>query len=148
MCPDQTNDIKGSEIIGELESGAEEIAADPVRVSRLITESEKKAVKVKKARGIVDEIYESLLTTIRLVRAYYGGEYRQVPWKVILAAILALLYFLNPFDIVPDFLYMLGFTDDAIVLAVFTGSISEHLVSFKAWEEQRVPSEKSLSEKC
>ncbi|MCL5036467.1 MAG: YkvA family protein [Chloroflexi bacterium] len=148
MCPDQINDIEESEVVGKFKSGAEKIAADPVKASHLVTESEEKAVKIKKARGMVDEIYESLLTTIRLVRAYYGGEYRQVPWKVIMAAVLALLYFLNPFDIVPDFLYILGFTDDAIVIAVLTGSISEHLVSFKAWEEDRVSPEKSLPEKC
>jgi uncharacterized membrane protein YkvA (DUF1232 family) len=66
-----------------------------------------------------------------LLAAYYCGFDRDTPLKVKAALIGALAYFVLPFDVVPDVLPMLGFTDDAAVLAtairMVAGSITpEH----------------------
>jgi uncharacterized membrane protein YkvA (DUF1232 family) len=52
-----------------------------------------------------------------LLTAYYCAFDRQTPTQVRMVLIGALAYFVLPFDAVPDFLPMLGFTDDAAVLA-------------------------------
>ena len=52
-----------------------------------------------------------------LLAAYYCAFDRQTPRHVQAALIGALAYFILPFDFVPDFLPVLGFTDDAAVLA-------------------------------
>jgi uncharacterized membrane protein YkvA (DUF1232 family) len=52
-----------------------------------------------------------------LVTAYYCAFDRDTPRHVQAALIGALAYFMVPFDIVPDVLPILGFTDDAAVLA-------------------------------
>src|ERR1700704_6154024 len=52
-----------------------------------------------------------------LVAAYYCAFDRNTPRHVQAALIGALAYFVLPFDVVPDFLPILGFTDDAAVLA-------------------------------
>jgi uncharacterized membrane protein YkvA (DUF1232 family) len=52
-----------------------------------------------------------------LLAAYYCAFDRQTPRHVQVALIGALAYFILPFDFVPDFLPVLGFTDDAAVLA-------------------------------
>ena len=52
-----------------------------------------------------------------LLAAYYCGFDRETPLQVKAALIGALAYFVLPFDVVPDVLPMLGFTDDAAVLA-------------------------------
>lgn len=52
-----------------------------------------------------------------LLTAYYCAFDRATPTQVRTVLIGALAYFVLPFDAVPDFLPVLGFTDDAAVLA-------------------------------
>jgi uncharacterized membrane protein YkvA (DUF1232 family) len=52
-----------------------------------------------------------------LLAAYYCAFDRETPRHVQVALLGALAYFILPFDFVPDMLPILGFTDDAAVLA-------------------------------
>jgi uncharacterized membrane protein YkvA (DUF1232 family) len=52
-----------------------------------------------------------------LLAAYYCAFDKQTPRQVQVALLGAVAYFILPFDFVPDVLPMLGFTDDAAVLA-------------------------------
>ena len=52
-----------------------------------------------------------------LLAAYYCAFDRATPLHVQISLLGALAYFILPFDFVPDFLPVLGFTDDAAVLA-------------------------------
>jgi uncharacterized membrane protein YkvA (DUF1232 family) len=52
-----------------------------------------------------------------LLTAYYCAFDRATPSHVRFALIAALAYFISPLDILPDFLPMIGLTDDAAVLA-------------------------------
>ncbi len=62
-----------------------------------------------------------------LVTAYYCAFDRETPRHVQLALIGALAYFILPFDIVPDMLPVLGFTDDAAVLAAAVRLVAGHI---------------------
>src|SRR3984893_17319520 len=52
-----------------------------------------------------------------LVAAYYCAFDRDTPLQVKAVLVGALAYFVLPFDVVPDMLPLVGFTDDAAVLA-------------------------------
>jgi uncharacterized membrane protein YkvA (DUF1232 family) len=52
-----------------------------------------------------------------LLAAYYCAFDRDTPLQVKAALIGALAYFVLPFDVIPDMLPVIGFTDDAAVLA-------------------------------
>ncbi len=52
-----------------------------------------------------------------LLAAYYCAFDRDTPLPVKAALLGALAYFVLPFDAIPDVLPMIGFTDDAAVLA-------------------------------
>jgi uncharacterized membrane protein YkvA (DUF1232 family) len=52
-----------------------------------------------------------------LLTAYYCAFDRETPTHVRVALIGALAYFISPLDILPDFLPIIGLTDDAAVLA-------------------------------
>jgi uncharacterized membrane protein YkvA (DUF1232 family) len=62
-----------------------------------------------------------------LLAAYYCAFDRQTPRHVQAALIGALAYFILPFDFVPDFLPILGFTDDAAVLATALRLVASHI---------------------
>ncbi len=62
-----------------------------------------------------------------LLAAYYCAFDRQTPRHVQAALIGALAYFILPFDFIPDFLPVLGFTDDAAVLATAIRLVTTHI---------------------
>ncbi len=55
-----------------------------------------------------------------MVKDYWSGQYREVPWYSISVAAATLLYFLSPVDLIPDFIPGIGYLDDvAVVLLCF-----------------------------
>ncbi len=62
-----------------------------------------------------------------LLAAYYCAFDRATPLHVKAALLGALAYFVLPFDAVPDILPVLGFADDAAVLATALRMVAAHL---------------------
>ena len=62
-----------------------------------------------------------------LLAAYYCAFDRDTPMQVKAALVGALAYFVLPFDFVPDFLPVLGFADDAAVLATALHMVAGHM---------------------
>jgi uncharacterized membrane protein YkvA (DUF1232 family) len=62
-----------------------------------------------------------------LLAAYYCAFDRQTPRHVQAALLGAIAYFVLPFDFVPDMLPVLGFTDDAAILATALRMVASHI---------------------
>jgi uncharacterized membrane protein YkvA (DUF1232 family) len=62
-----------------------------------------------------------------LVAAYFCAFDRNTPRHVQVALIGALAYFVLPFDFVPDMMPLIGFTDDAAVLATAIKLVATHI---------------------
>lgn len=62
-----------------------------------------------------------------LVAAYYCALDPAVPLRVRATLLGALAYFIAPFDLVPDFLVGLGFTDDVTVLMGAITMVAAHI---------------------
>ena len=76
----------------------------------------------------------------RMIKAYGTGEYRQVPWKTLLLIVAAVIYFINPVDLLPDLIPILGFTDDFGILLWVYQSVSGDVDKFLAWERTHIQS--------
>ncbi len=63
-----------------------------------------------------------------LLAAYYCAFDRSTPLQVKASLLGALAYFVLPFDVIPDFLPMLGYTDDAAVLATAIRLVAAHIL--------------------
>jgi uncharacterized membrane protein YkvA (DUF1232 family) len=59
--------------------------------------------------------------------AYFCAIDPATPTKVKGILLAALAYFVMPFDVIPDFIAGLGFTDDAAVLAMAIGLVAKHI---------------------
>ena len=64
-----------------------------------------------------------------LLAAYYCAFDRETPRHVQVALLGALAYFILPFDFMPDVLPVLGFTDDAAVLATAIRMVASNITS-------------------
>jgi uncharacterized membrane protein YkvA (DUF1232 family) len=62
-----------------------------------------------------------------LLAAYYCAFDKETPRHVQIALLGAIAYFILPFDFVPDMLPVLGFTDDAAVLATAIRMVASHI---------------------
>lgn len=62
-----------------------------------------------------------------LLAAYYCAFDRQTPRHVQAALLGAIAYFILPFDVVPDMLPVLGFTDDAAILVTALRLVAGHI---------------------
>ena len=63
-----------------------------------------------------------------LLAAYYCAFDRETPGHVRVALLGALAYFVLPLDALPDMLPLLGFTDDAAVLATAIKLVSDSIL--------------------
>jgi uncharacterized membrane protein YkvA (DUF1232 family) len=108
---------------------AAEYLGDASKTRSLLEEAQKKGPAKALAR-----IWNDTLTLMRLVRAYVDGRYRQIPWRTIVTATAAIVYFVSPADFIPDFIIGLGLLDDAAVLTWTLSAISRTLTDFRAWE--------------
>jgi len=66
-----------------------------------------------------------------MVTAWWRGEY-EAPWASIASITAALLYFLGPFDFIPDFLPLVGFLDDATIMGFVVHRVQGDLKRFAA----------------
>jgi uncharacterized membrane protein YkvA (DUF1232 family) len=62
-----------------------------------------------------------------LLAAYYCAFDKQTPRHVQATLLGAIAYFILPFDFIPDMLPVLGFTDDAAVLATAIRLVATHI---------------------
>ena len=62
-----------------------------------------------------------------LLAAYYCAFDKQTPRHVQAALLGAIAYFILPFDFIPDMLPVLGFTDDAAILATAIRLVATHI---------------------
>src|SRR5512138_2567265 len=80
----------------------------------------------------------ALLAKTRLLwmvlRDFVTGAYGRLSWKAVLAVAAAAAYVVSPFDLVPDFLGPIGWTDDLVVLAMTWGLVKQELREYCAWK--------------
>jgi uncharacterized membrane protein YkvA (DUF1232 family) len=94
-----------------------------------------KQTDFKKENSLVAN--EKFFTLGRLLRAYAQGEYKTIPWKSLLLIVAAILYFINPIDLIPDLLPIIGLSDDFAVLFMVYKSIGSDIDNFLLWEKSR-----------
>src|SRR5512142_210314 len=92
-----------------VKEGAEEVT--PTDIEKVVEKTE--AIKKKfSARGPLKRFVVDARLLTALVRDWRAGKYRQALYGTIAAAVFALIYVFNPFDIVPDVLPIIGAVDD------------------------------------
>lgn len=73
---------------------------------------------------------------IDVVKCYWKGEYREIPWLSLSAIVFSLLYVFNPFDLLPDAIPGFGQVDDAAVVALCLKMVGHDLNNFKKWRRK------------
>ena len=121
------------------ENLSEEIVKDGAQnvtqkdIQKVISRSEDIQRKFS-ARGPLARFVEDGKLLMSIVKDYWVGAYRQVPYGVIASSVFTLIYVLNPFDMVPDVLPLIGQLDDVAVLGACLLMIEHDLHTYKDWK--------------
>lgn len=68
--------------------------------------------------GRIQKVANQASLVLELLDDYAAGRYRQITWRSLGIAALALLYTVSPSDVIPDVVPVLGALDDTFVIAV------------------------------
>ncbi len=115
---------------------AKRFAEEPGSLDALLDKARRKA---RAKQQYLREVWDSLLTCMRLLRAYASGSYRDIPWASLISIIAAVVYFVNPADLIPDVLFQFGLIDDAALIGWVLTAVKNDVDAFLAWERQQDP---------
>lgn len=117
----------------QAQSQAESAARDKNRTKQLLQDAVNKAYQ---NRNQLKAVWDDLMSVCRMLKAWSKGDYQSVPWRTIVLSLATIIYFLNPFDMAPDFIPGVGYLDDAVVLGFVVNSIKKELEKFLRWESE------------
>ena len=112
------------------------LATSNRRVGRLVAAA---SVALQGRGGALGAVRREAQALARMAREVVAGRYRALPKRSLVAIVAALLYFLDPLDLVPDFIPLLGFADDAAVLLWVASRLRKDLDAFLRWEVGQGP---------
>lgn len=100
---------------------------------KLINDAAKKAAN-KNTSGPMDDLFTKIILLIGIMNDYIGGDYREVPWGSMVMIVVAVIYFVSPIDLIPDFIPGVGYVDDLTVVAFVLRQISSDVEKYKQWK--------------
>lgn len=90
--------------------------------------------KASENQGLLSQVWEELQTLFSLLRDWQSGSYSRLPWRALLLSLTAVLYFVNPLDLVPDFIPGLGYIDDIAVFGMIFRAIQKDVNQYRKWK--------------
>lgn len=99
---------------------------DIAKITQRAQDIENKLPKLK-------QVFEQAKIMLGMVKDYWNGSYREIPYWAISAVALALLYVLNPVDVLPDVVVGIGYLDDATVVAFCLKLVEKELEQYQQW---------------
>lgn len=101
----------------------------------------KETTEVLRSRAKLSEkingVKKQLFVFGRLLKAYVKGHYRDIPFKSMLYITGVLIYFVTPMDLIPDFIPISGYLDDATLILWLYNHLSVELQHFIDWESKQ-----------
>jgi uncharacterized membrane protein YkvA (DUF1232 family) len=105
-------------------------------VEKVVNKSEEIKRKFS-AKGPLARFIEDGQLFIAIVKDYWSGTYRQIPYGAIASIVFSLIYVLNPFDLVPDMLPLIGQVDDVAVMGACLILVEQDLHKYKDWVQSQ-----------
>ena len=118
---------------GRYKSRATQLLKSPEEVLALSTRAANKLAGTGRLSTRFQSVREELGLLVALLRAWINGDYRDVSTQSIVAIAAAVLYFVVPFDLIPDFIAGIGLLDDATVIAYVVSLVRDEIAGFQRW---------------
>lgn len=83
--------------------------------------------------NVLAKLWQDIKVMLSLLRDYIAGDYKDISFTTIAAIAGAIVYFVSPVDVIPDFIPGLGYIDDAAVIGLALSFAHDDLVKYKDW---------------
>ncbi len=120
-------------IFDNLYRQAERIISSDTKVSKLLDEV---FLKIGEATESFYKTQDSVIALARMVRSWAKGDYKNISTSSIIAVVAALIYFVNPLDLIPDFIPIIGQIDDIFIIGYLIKTVNKEIERFMAWEKE------------
>ncbi|MCB0721312.1 MAG: DUF1232 domain-containing protein [Ignavibacteriae bacterium] len=125
-------EVTEEEILEKIEQESKEVT--PEKIDEVIIHEKEIEKKTKKLnRNHFEKLYMQVRLALQMIKDYKAKRYTEIPWRSIGLISIGILYFLNPLDLMPDFIPILGLTDDAVALAAIFKSLQSDLKLYCEW---------------
>ncbi len=126
---------KGSIDTDYVSANAEKIT--PEDVEKVIKQSSKIKSKLESNSRFKKFLGEGKVM-LSLIKDYWKKDYTEIPWYALTAIVFALLYVLNPLDLSPDYIPVIGYIDDATVFSFALTLVSKDLTAYRNWKDKEI----------
>ncbi len=113
---------------------ANRILKQQSQVNELLRKAAQKLQKLKGSNKQINELIEYVQLFLKMIKKSFIGEYNAFSNKTLLSLVFGLLYFVTPMDLVPDFIPLLGFSDDLSIIYFIVKNFKSDIEAFKIWE--------------
>jgi uncharacterized membrane protein YkvA (DUF1232 family) len=122
---------------------AEEVLGNKDKLTSLLQRARQKA---QAGKGPLDEAFLKLRLVLNLLNDYIRGTYRVIPYKTLIMVVLAILYFVNVVDFIPDLIPVAGLIDDAAVLSFVASQANADLKTYEKWKYEQLDQQPPVDE--
>lgn len=77
---------------------------------------------------------QKIILMFQFLKDVKQKDYPETPWKTLAAMIFTVLYIINPLDLIPDFIPIIGYIDDLAVFGFVLKLINKDLESYQEWK--------------
>ena len=124
---------QAEEILQNGKGKAAAILEDGGKMDQLLQQGEDKLETVPGAGSYLAEVPRM----IALLKDHMQKDYTEAPTKSLIMIVAALLYLINPRDIIPDRYLGVGLLDDAAVIAACIALTKSDLDTYDAWRDKK-----------
>ena len=124
---------QAEEILAGSKDTANAFLEDGGKMDQLLEDVEAKLETVPQA----GEYLAAVPRMIALLKDYIQKDYTEFPKKSLLIIVGALLYLINPKDLIPDKYIGVGLLDDAAVIAAAIAIVKGDLDKYDAWKDAK-----------
>jgi uncharacterized membrane protein YkvA (DUF1232 family) len=115
-------------------SEAEEIINNKKETEKILNKSMNIAFKLRS--GPMAQVWEDLQLLFSLLKDWLSKEYQEIPLGSVILILGALIYLVNPIDLIPDLIPVLGHIDDVFIIGLVLSQVHADLQAYKEWKDK------------
>ncbi len=115
------------------------------KAKKIIDNPEKVSAVLEKAGSLCDDLshlriigkhFREASLVCNMLNDYICKRYTKIPTATVITLLAAVLYFVSPIDIIPDFLPLIGHLDDMIVFGFVQDAAKADLKKYEKWKKE------------
>ncbi len=117
-----------------------------LKAKEIIDNPEKVSVILEKAISLCDDLsylriigkyFKEASLVCNMINDYICKRYTAVPTATVITLLAAVLYFVSPIDIIPDFLPLIGHLDDMLVFSFVQEAMKVDIKKYEKWKKEK-----------